>query len=196
MQTIIYHITVSLEDQLSWWVGPVFCYLCPLASCTQEWYLCSFQLLYLSCCCCLCLVWIFFFSQLLSDMLSSIIYPCTCCFGESAACWSAANMDFCFSWSVLECERERPQEGNSGFLHAHRDCQCFQLVHVRMSAQQPATPFSGVLWKKGCAMRRGTPPCFLGLTAARQFAAELSACLRNLEVLIKLKVSYESSLMW
>ena len=67
-----------------------------------------------------CLVWILFSSQLLSDVLASIIYPCTCCSGESAACWSAANMGFCFSWSVLECERERPQEGNSGFLRAPR----------------------------------------------------------------------------
>lgn len=183
MQTIIYHITVSLEDQFS-----VICVHWPLAhksdTCVHfSYFICHAAV-------------VFFFSQLLSDMLSSIIYPCTCCFGESAACWSAANMDFCFSWSVLECERERPQEGNSGFLHTHRDCQCFQLVHVHMSAQQPATPFSGVLWKKGCAMRKGTPPRFLGLTAAGQFAAELSACLRNLEVLIKLKVSYESSLMW
>lgn len=67
---------------------------------------------------CLCFVWIFFTSQLLSNMLASIIYPSTCCLGEFAACWSAANTGFCFSWSVLEYERERPREGNSGFLQA------------------------------------------------------------------------------
>lgn len=67
---------------------------------------------------CLCLAWTFFSSQLLSNMLASIIYPCTCCSGESAACWSAANMGFCFSWNVLERERERSQEGNLGFLWA------------------------------------------------------------------------------
>lgn len=55
---------------------------------------------------CFALSPIFFSFQLLSDVLASIIYPCTCCFVESAACWRAANMGFCFSWSALECERE------------------------------------------------------------------------------------------
>jgi len=44
-------------------------------------------------------------------------------------------------------------------------------------------------------MPEGSSPYSLGISTTGQCLAMLSACLRNLEVLIKLKVASESSLM-
>lgn len=108
---------------------------------------------------CLCFVWNFCTSQLLSNMLTSIIYPSACGLGESAACWSAANMDFCFRLSALEYERQRPWKGSSGFLQALWSLafsasrgfvsmwMCWCSSHLPSSA--------GCCGGKGCAVPRG-----------------------------------------
>lgn len=146
---------------------------------------------------CLCFVGIFFTSRLLSNMSTSIIYPSTCCSGDSAACWSAANMDFCFSWSVLEYERERPWKGSSGFLQALwrltvGASRGFVSVYMCWFSSHLPSP-AGFCGGKSCAVPKGATPSSLGITTTGQCPAVLLA---YLEVLIKPKLSFESSLVF
>lgn len=72
-------------------------------------------------------VWIFFSSQLLSDLLASIIYCCTCCAGESAACWSSANVALAsveVYWSMKERGHRRAVQTSCSPMEI--DCPCFQ----------------------------------------------------------------------
>lgn len=85
-------------------------------------------------------------------MLTSIIYPSTCCWDDSAACWSAANMGFCFSWSVLEYERERGC-GRQALWKWLSVLPEDLLVYVLV--QQPPTLFSWVLCRKGLCSAKG-----------------------------------------
>lgn len=112
------HVTISLEDLLHSQVCSVVSCFCAVTSC--RWV----TLAFISATFFIMLLFVFALcgnfctSQLLSNMLTSIIYPSTCGLGESAACWSAANMDFCFRLCTLEDERQRPRKGSSGFLQA------------------------------------------------------------------------------
>lgn len=62
-----------------------------------------------------------------------------------------------------------------------------------VSVQQPPTPLSWVLWREGLCSAKGADPFSLGITTTGQCPAVLSA---YLEVLIKPKLSFESSLIF
>lgn len=104
-QIIICHVTISLGDQLNSQMCPaVRLFACShLLQMSDTCIHLSYFIYYVAVC--LCFVWIFFSSQLLSDLLASIIYCCTCCSGVSAACWSSAKVALAsveVYWSVKE----------------------------------------------------------------------------------------------